>query len=271
MWCVNKEKYSPRLGLPQNQSHLYSKVLYTLFFLSSLSYRQPVHPQRDKGGNHPTLWSWRTPTGCCTRLHEVISGNFLSNICYLAWDWWCCSTGQWTPRTTLYFSLFGCRLPQTFHSAPTWLVSWRFALSASNESLCVTSLHYDMIVDIGPELVRAGVSSKNIISWAITTCCSELECDTRAEPEAWEWWFFSAFEVDFLLLNRDFEVLFFRCQDFIVRLHERVKIQYEWDRFCSNPNLGLDFPLFTHQTTSLIIYANGCNFTCLGTDHGRRC
>ena len=55
VWCVNKGKYSPRLGLPQNQSHLYSKVLYTLFFHSSLSYGQPAHPQRDKGGNHPTL------------------------------------------------------------------------------------------------------------------------------------------------------------------------------------------------------------------------
>ena len=54
--------------------HLYSKVLYTLFFHSSLSYGQPAHPQRDKGGNHPTLWSWRTPTGC------YISGNFLSNM-----------------------------------------------------------------------------------------------------------------------------------------------------------------------------------------------
>ena len=73
----------------------------------------------------------------------AISRATFYRICYLAWDWWCCSTGQWTPRTTLYFSLFGCRLPQTFHSAPTWLVSWRFALSASNESLCVTSLHYD--------------------------------------------------------------------------------------------------------------------------------
>ena len=67
------------------------------------------------------------------------------------------------------------------------------------------------------------------------------------------------FEVDFLLLDRDFEVLFFRRRGFIVRLHERVKIQYEWDRFCSNPNLGLYFPLFTHHTTSLIIYANRCN------------
>ena len=67
------------------------------------------------------------------------------------------------------------------------------------------------------------------------------------------------FEVDFLLLDRDFEVLFFCRRGFIVRLHERVKIQYGWDRFCSNPNLGLYFPLFTHHTTSLIIYANRCN------------
>ena len=145
MWCVNKGKYSPRLGLPQNQSHLYSKVLYTLFFFSSLSYGQPAHPQRDKGGNHLTLSSWCTPTGCYTWLHEVISGNFLSNICYLAWDWWCCSTCQWTPRTTSYFALFRCRLPQTSHSALTWLVSWRVALSASKELLCVTSLHYNTL------------------------------------------------------------------------------------------------------------------------------
>ena len=55
----------------------------------------------------------------------------------------------------------------------------------------ITLCHFITLRYISPELVRAGVSSKNIISWAITTCCSELECDTRAEAEAWEWWFFS--------------------------------------------------------------------------------
>ena len=42
-----------------------------------MSYGQPANSSRDKGG-------WRTPCGCYTRVHEDISGNFLSNICYLA-------------------------------------------------------------------------------------------------------------------------------------------------------------------------------------------
>ena len=41
------------------------------------------------------------------------------------------------------------------------------------------------------------------------------------------------------------------------REKQDIKDDIIW--FCSNPNLGLYFPLFTHNSTCLIIYANGCN------------
>ena len=40
---------------------------------------------------------------------------------------------------------------------------------------------------------------------------------------------------------------------------EKQDIKDDTIWFCSNPNLGLYFPLFTHNSTCLIIYANGCN------------
>ena len=43
------------------------------------------------------------------------------------------------------------------------------------------------------------------------------------------------------------------------KTRDKVLLLYERDRFCGNPNLGLYFPLFTHNSTCLIIYANGCN------------
>ena len=116
--CVNKWKYSPRLGLLQNQPYSHFIVLHILLFPSSMSYGQLVNSPRDKGSNYLTLWSWHTPSGLYTRVYEDILGYFLSNICYLAW------------------------LPQASHSAPAWLVSWQVVLSASNKSLYVTSLYY---------------------------------------------------------------------------------------------------------------------------------
>ena len=42
------------------------------------SYGQPSHPPRDQGGIHLTLWSWRTPSGCYTRIICLKTNCFMS-------------------------------------------------------------------------------------------------------------------------------------------------------------------------------------------------
>ena len=78
---------------------------------------------------------------------------------------------------------------------------------------------------------------------------SEHEHDARAEDWSLCMTFVSVLWC-FLFIDMAFMVLLsFHHRE----ITERVKIKYEWDWFCSNPNLGLYFPLFTHNFVSLFM------------------